>query len=427
MLNPKQKKALEEVKKGANVFITGSPGTGKSFLCNEIRNYLNSARSSFGLTAMTGSAAFLIEGRTLHSFLSIGLAKKEARDLASDVRRRPAIAEMLQGLDCLIIDEVSMLGSKLFEKVDIFLRLIRHTTESFGGIQMIFIGDFCQLSPINDEYCFTHPVWNKLNLVTVFLIELVRQKGDQKFQSILQEIRFGQVSNKTFDTLQNLSTTVFSSEVQPTKLYCTRASVETINDKHYDLLKTMRMSYPVRNLKKGFHSVSNHPENIEIREGCQVVLTYNLCPENGLVNGTRGLVQQTHVESVVILDTRGRTHTITYVQRKDETGQVLFGFMPLKLAWALTVHRSQGMTLDCVEMDLGTSVFANGQAYTALSRAKDMSSIKILDLCKKSLELCDPKVVKFYSECGGFDDVVMKSRTSVEEDLVSALEEKLDI
>ena len=409
-LNTEQQMAIDAFKKGNNIFLTGPAGTGKSVTLKEIIKYCNNNNINFGVTATTGTAAFLIGGKTLHSYLGIGLAKDSAEEIYKFVRYKlKHIADKLRNLSVLIIDEISMLDTELFNKISEYLCFIRKSNKAFGGLQLILTGDFCQLEPVQGEFCFNSNIWPLLNLQTIYLHKLIRQDGDKEFQKMLSKLRYGICSERTFNKLLELKNTTFG-DVKPTKLYPYNIDVDKINKQEYDKLitsgaemKKYITKYPLitsknkDKIEKWIKSIEL-PEFVELCVGAQVMVIANIDQDNGIVNGTRGVVIELKDKSVFIKRVNGLIHEVKFHKNTDSLDPTFCAeFIPLKLAYAITHHKSQGATLDAIEIDIGTKVFAAGQAYTAISRARDLNSIKIVAISKKSF-IANKDVLEFYKK-----------------------------
>jgi DNA replication protein DnaC len=408
-LNFEQASALKSFKSGKNIFLTGPAGTGKSVTLSKIKDHCESSGLKFGITATTGTSAFLIGGKTIHSFLGVGLAKESAEQIFEYVRYKLShIAKKLRELQVLVIDEISMLDLELFDKISEYLCYMRKNKKPFGGLQIVLTGDFCQLEPVSGDYCFSSPIWSKLNLKTIYLHKLIRQDGDLVFQSMLKKLRYGKCSQKTYDTLSALSTKDFG-DIKPTILYPRNYDVDKINKLESEKLiasNAKRMKYELeypklsKNKEKTIRWIKSLdlPEVIEFSVGDQIVITANIDQDMGIVNGTRGVIVDVKTRSAIIKKINGNIIEIKYhksicVEDKD----VYVCYIPLKLAYALSIHRSQGMTLDAIEIDIGSKIFAAGQAYTALSRAQSLSSVKIKSISKKSF-IVNPSVIEFYKK-----------------------------
>uniref|UniRef100_A0A6C0KD65 AAA+ ATPase domain-containing protein n=1 Tax=viral metagenome TaxID=1070528 RepID=A0A6C0KD65_9ZZZZ len=406
-MNTLQESAVAACQSGRNVFITGPPGTGKSYTLNYIISYFRSERKQLGITASTGCAAVLINGTTVHSFLKIGLGKGTAIALAQNTHKKQKMkAQQLAKLEVLIIDEISMIDAGLLSKIDAYMKIMKGSEEPFGGTQIILVGDFYQLAPVNGKYSFEDPVWDSLKLKVIKLTECVRQSGDAPFQKLLGEIREGVVTTETMETLANCNGPEDTGGVEYTKLYSRNTNVDKINEEYYEGLRGQVKPSEIKTFKH------TERDTIDLCAGCQVMVTHNIDIASHLVNGTKGIVlvvnsekratkivegkRQTTINTanVVIRTLNGRTHTIEMLSIKNDNKS--YTIMPLKYAWATTIHKSQGATIDLLEIDLGTSIFAYGQAYTALSRARSMDSLKISDLSKRSFKT-DKKVIDFYT------------------------------
>jgi ATP-dependent DNA helicase PIF1 len=392
-MNPEQQLALNDVAKGHNIFITGGAGVGKSYLVGEI---VKSTKKNIGVCAMTGCAALLINGATLHSYLAIGLATDPAKVLANKVRKFVTIVQRIIDLDILLIDEVSMLNDELFEKVYEFLQLVRKNTKPFGGVQMIFVGDPFQLAPVDGNYCFTSKLWNDIKVHT--LTQNMRQAGDQEFKDLLDRVRWGKCSPEDLGSLQKLKTTTFPDGIIPTRLYSKNINVDAINQSELNKLSTEPREYVAIHLNessKKWATSNKIPEKSLFKIGAQVMCTRNI-PLLGLVNGSRGVITAFESDSVVIRLLNGEIVRLTYVTVTPfDNPYISVQFLPLKLAWAITIHSSQGMTIDALEVDLGRDIFACGQAYTGLSRAKSLSTVRVTSVLASSF-VTNPIIKKLF-------------------------------
>lgn len=421
-LNDEQRMVLTRVREGRNIFLTGGAGVGKSYTVKHIINYAHTTGRKIGVCGMTGSAAILIDGTTLHSYMGIGLAKESVDYLVRRIQRFPETCSKLRSLDMLLIDEVSMMNNDLFDKVSDILGIIRkRTKEPFGGVQMVLVGDMYQLQPIEGTYCFMAKGWAPASFDVFLLKTNMRQKDDEVFKNMLDRLRLGKCSKNDFKVLQGLSDTVFPEGVVPTRLYSRNADVEKINEEELAKICTNGTSvYDVKykgdsekrqRSKKWAESMKLSSTKICV--GAQVVLTRNQSIEEGLVNGSRGVVTGIFTSGVTVKFVNGlHTKIEYYTLRVGPDGNTLMGggsgedgggsvvelsYLPLKLAWAISIHASQGMTLDALEINLGDSVFACGQAYTGLSRARNMASVRIVDVVPTAFKT-HISVAEFYKD-----------------------------
>lgn len=405
-MNAEQQAAFNEVQKGSNIFLTGSAGTGKSFTLNAIVRWARSKGLDVAVTASTGCAAYLLSGRTIHSYLGIGLAKKSAKELYDYIKhKKPFILSKLRSLDVLVIDEISMINEELLSKISEFLGLVRGSSKAFGDIQIILSGDFAQLPSIEGTYCFHSKEWKRAAIITHNLVVLMRQNNDERLREILEELRWGMCSNNTIQTLTGLKHTKFPSGIIPTVLYSMNVDVEKVNNKKFTALlekgadhRTYKTTYAPHVHVKEWASSIKIADAIHLCVGAQVVLTWNLSQADGLINGSRGVVTHVTDKGPKVKFTSGVDVVIEpYKIVQDDNPDSWISFVPLKLAYALTVHKSQGMTLDAVVLDLGDSIFEYGQAYTALSRVRNLESIRILNVKAKSFKT-HKDVLAFYGK-----------------------------
>ncbi|GFN95027.1 ATP-dependent DNA helicase pif1 [Plakobranchus ocellatus] len=406
-LTAEQNRVIEMVKQGKSIFFTGSAGTGKSFLLKRIIGALP-PNHTFA-TASTGAAACHIGGTTLHSFAGIGSGNgslKQCIELASRAR----VAQQWRACRHLIIDEISMVDADLFEKLETVARMVRKCDKPFGGIQLILCGDFLQLPPVTKpgetrRFCFQSEAWHNSVDTTTQLTEVKRQ-NDQTFIDILQKIRKGLCPEPVVNTLLATSKHCIDKEgVLATKLCTHKADVEEINISKLKLIQSESKLFTSVDSDQVYTSQLNSlcpvQAYLELKVGAQVMLCKNLDVQRGLVNGARGVVigyENSKNAYPIVKFLCGVTEPVKparWVFRVGGGNTIIRKQIPLKLAWAISIHKSQGMTLDCVEISLG-KVFEVGQAYVALSRAKNLAGLRVLDF-ERSCVKADPTVLNFYS------------------------------
>ncbi|HEY5268221.1 MAG TPA: PIF1 family DEAD/DEAH box helicase [Candidatus Saccharimonadales bacterium] len=398
-----QKQALNILKLGHNVFLTGAAGSGKTHLLNQYIKYLRSNQVIVGITASTGIAATHMNGKTIHSWAHLGIKDElTASDLSRIVNREDYKTKLLN-TKVLIIDEVSMLHHFRFDMVNQVLQKVHQNDLAFGGIQVILCGDLFQLPPVTrgnqmTKYINDSDVWNKMNIKICYLTEQYRQDGGD-FLQLLDEIRHNDVSEYSSEKLQERMHKDIDMNIQPTKLYTHNIDVDSINDTELDKLSTedhlyQMVSHGDKNLVKPLIDNCLAPNELHIRKGAVVMFVQNNFSK-GYVNGTLGEVvgfsKEGNYPTVKTLNGK-IINAIPASWRIEEGEEVVAEItqVPLRLAWAITVHKSQGMTLDAAQIDLSRA-FVSGMGYVALSRVKSLDGIKLLGINSIALRV-DPRV-----------------------------------
>lgn len=395
-LSDSQRKAYDAVCEGHNVFITGPAGTGKSHLIQTIVNYATRNFKNVQCCAMTGCAAFLLKSKakTLHSWSGIGINNKSDNDIVQHIKNTIYKAQRWRKVDMLIIDEVSMMSDSLFELIDKIGKSIRRNNHPFGGIQVILSGDFYQLAPMNDKkYCFQSPLWYENMTFQIELKKIFRQR-EKRFTKILNQIRRGKISRKSYDLLCkyiNRDRSDLKNGIKPTILFPRKFQVERLNKTNMRKLKTpsrifdYKITYSQTTKTKTVKTEENNmikngpfESSLELKEGAQVMCIANLDVEKGICNGSTGII--TRFDSFsgcpVVQFNSGIVRTIKpHAWYSESNKGVTIHQIPLVAAWAITIHKSQGATLDLVEIDCGNSIFADGQMYVALSRVKSLDGL----------------------------------------------------
>lgn len=400
-----QAEALAIMKTGANVFLTGNPGSGKTYLVNQYIEYLRSHGVKPAITASTGIAATHIGGRTIHSWSGIGIRNElTGRDI-SGIARNHAVARRIEANVPLIIDEISMLDARVLGMVDRVLKKLRGNYLPFGGRQVIFTGDFFQLPPVSragepqSRFAFEAENWFDASPQVLYLTEQHRQ-SDEQFSRILAAIRADDFQEGHHRDL--LSRLVEGDQAAPgaTRLYSHNRNVDALNERELSRLKGSEHVFKMSGsgkpkLVEGLKKNCLSPERLALKAGAVVMFTRNDF-EAGYVNGTLGKVVGFDDESGWP-EVRTRAGKLVVAEpmdwsiEEDEEIVATITQVPLRLAWAITIHKSQGMSMDAAVMDL-SRVFEFGQGYVALSRVRSLEGLHLLGLNERAW-MVHPEVI----------------------------------
>jgi len=395
-----QGEALDILKLGHNVFLTGSAGSGKTFLLNGYIDFLRKkgAYSRIGISASTGIAATHINGITIHSWAGIGIKDKLFNSDLNKILKKKNLKNRFKKTKILIIDEVSMLHSFRLDMVDKVCRAFKENSLPFGGLQVILCGDFFQLPPVsgdgkNADFIDKSEIWENMDLKICYLHEQHRHE-DRTLTNVLNDIRANRVGENTLEPLRKRYKKDISKLLAITKLYTHNADVDTINCRELQKLEGKSKIYETtskgnRNLVEFLKRACLAPEKLVLKTGAVVMFVKNSF-EKGYTNGTLGKVVSFDGRGMPLVKTfRGRNITAEQEEwRIEEDGKIkaMIYQIPLRLAWAITVHKSQGMTLDAAEMDLSKS-FVEGMGYVALSRVKSLEGLRLMGLNKIAMEV----------------------------------------
>jgi nucleoside-triphosphatase THEP1 len=407
-----QNEALNILKTGANVFLTGEPGSGKTHTVNEYIDYLHSYNIEPAITASTGIAATHIGGMTIHSWSGIGIKNKLDKYDLDKIAGSEHISKRLRRTKILIIDEVSMLSAETLSMVDAVCREVKQSSEPFGGLQVVFVGDFFQLPPIvrmsrEEDYqgllieespiarfACDSPAWERARPIVCYLTEQHRQ-DDRIFLSILSSIRSNDFDEEHMGHIEKRKISHGSAPAGIPKLFSHNADVDRVNDDTLSKIesetRTFQMSSQgapalVAALIKGCLS----PEKLTLKAGASVMFTKNN-PREGFVNGTLGTVigfsrtsghPQVKTKNGMTIEVA----PLEWVVEENGVVRARIVQVPLRLAWAITVHKSQGMSLDAAVMDL-SQVFEFGQGYVALSRVRRLSGLHLLGWNQRTFQV----------------------------------------
>ena len=403
MLSLSQQKAFSSFEKGENLFLSGEAGSGKSFLIKHFQKYATDQGKKIQVTAMTGCAALLLnKATTLHSWAGIGIGTGTIPKMISNIKKYNKLKKWLE-TDILVIDEISMMSKKLFDILDEIGKKLRKNKKPFGGIQLVCSGDFHQLPPVEDEFCFESDLWNITFQSQVILVENFRQKGDIAYQTILNEIRQGTISPESCKLLIECTKKVSKSDIKPTLLYPTKKYADQVNQFENLTLDTEgtiynkmyqsgEMAYILAELEK---QKGMFEETITLKIGSQVMCIANLDQEAEIVNGSQGVIIGFDKGNPIVKFNKATRTIEPHIWKNDKYEDYGIQQIPLILSWAITIHKAQGITLDEACINIGSSVFEYGQTYVALSRIKTLDGlyIKSLDISKIK---ANPKVIAFY-------------------------------
>jgi ATP-dependent DNA helicase PIF1 len=400
-----QEDALSILKLGVNVFLTGEPGSGKTHTINRYIDWLRERSVEPSVTASTGIAATHVHGMTIHSWSGIGIKKNVSDWDVEMIASKEKTAERIMRAKILIIDEISMLDADTLESVDKVLRTLRHPvmqeSQPFGGLQVIFVGDFFQLPPVSRgdraNFAFTSAAWRDANPVVCYLSEQHRQE-DKKFLELLNAMRLGGVNTSHRDIIRS-RLNVEAKEVA-TRLHTHNAEADRINEESLSKIdekaKVFEMtSRGARSLVDSLKENCLSPERLTLKEGAAVMFTRNNF-DAGYVNGTLGTVKGFANSGYPIVKTKsGKTIEVEPAEWTIQDGNKILARItqvPLRLAWAITVHKSQGMSLDSAIIDLSRA-FEYGQGYVALSRVRSLEGLYLEGFNDRALML-HPDVIR---------------------------------
>lgn len=392
-----QGEALMILKTGANVFLTGEPGSGKTHTINTFVEWLRNSGIEPTATAATGIAATHVGGMTLHSWSGIGISESLSRADVDRIASKEHIARRIQKAKVLIIEEISMLSAATFEMADAVCREVRRVDKPFGGLTVILVGDFFQLPPISRggevKFAYASVVWRDLSLLTAYLTDQYRQ-DDTEFLGVLSAIRSGNVEEFHYEELMTRHRDPAELPLDAPKLFSHNADVDRINAAELAKLKGTAKKFNmnskgkdsfVEGLKRGCLS----PETLELKEGAAVMFTKN-SPQGKFVNGTLGVVIGWGADGMPIVQTKDGLNITTEPMewQLEEQGKVRASIsqIPLRLAYAMTVHKSQGMSMDAAIIDL-SKAFEYGQGYVALSRVRRLSGVFLIGMNARALEV----------------------------------------
>ena len=457
--SPEQKQALELFSKGSNMFLTGPGGTGKTHLIHEFVKHAKAAGKNIQVCALTGCAALLLQcgAMTIHSWSGIRLAKGPTNNIIDGVIKNRRAVKHWKNTDILIIDEVSMMSRKIFDILEYCGRYIRGNGKAFGGIQIVFSGDFFQLGPIAEpnfpesgEFCFESPKWfSVFPLAQHIQLKKIFRQNDPVYIDILAQVRKGNISDENIDVLQKYVKKEYNPEEHNncalTKLFPVRSRAEFVNqmmfdkidapEQHYSLVKKTNLTIHIESGKsidfrilcmcesltlseidaEILQLINNSPAvpELKLKVGAAVMCTVNIDLEMGICNGSQGvvieLVGEHHAPRVKF--TNGVTLLMgLHHWQSDDFPVIAIAQYPLCLAWALTIHKIQGASLEMGQVDIGQAIFEYGQTYVALSRIRSLEGLYLSSFHANRIK-AHPKVLEFYQKIDDYARREVASKT----------------
>ncbi len=406
-----QKEAFIILESGHNVLLTGPAGSGKTFLLNKYIAYLKKKEIGVAVTASTGIAATHIGGRTIHSWAGIGIKDSLSPRELQVLSKKSYLKKQFEKTKVLIIDEISMLHAHRLDMIDDVCQTFKQNSLPFGGLQIVMSGDFFQLSPISRgqdeaEFVYKANVWPEMDVRICYLDEQHRQ-NDKKMTNILTRLRQNKLEAKTIALLESRLNIKPKSGIKPVRLYTHNADVDSINQVELNKIKAEEFSFRMtgegeKKLMKTLKKNCLAPENLALKQGALVMFVKNKFKDNKVVyvNGTMGVVIGFDDDKFPLVRLNSGEEILVTPDSWtiDDENKILakINQIPLRLAWAITVHKSQGMTLEAAEIDLSKS-FGYGMGYVALSRLTSLDGLYLAGINEMAYRL-DPQVAAYDQE-----------------------------
>ena len=450
--NELEKEIIHQVfNKKRNIYLSGPGGCGKSYLSvNVIKKYANETKTNIALTSTTGVSALSIGATTIHRWSGIKLGKEAFIVIVTNIRKNKECFKRWCDTKILIIDEVSMLGLKTFELLDKVGRNIRENDSPFGGLTLVLSGDFLQLPPVQDDFVFESELWDEMN-IKYFRLKEPKRYPDINHFNMLQRIRLGKQTQDDIKALKKRCDSYIDyigsgserkEEIKPTRIFSLKKDVEKHNLDELAKLTGDPIGYnsidkfAVKKGKKGENEKKDVlspkevldyteyldtviPRRLSFKAGAQVMLTYNLSVEIGLVNGSRGVIKSCEQDGINVLFKNGITTKIAYNMWEFDDGKVkmIRYQLPLMLAWAISVHKCQGASLDYAILDLGSSIFSPGMSYVSLSRVRTLSGIYLSSFVPQKL-YANEKALDFEETMEALESVDEENNKNVDVEII---------
>lgn len=416
-LSDTQRLAFSKFRSGESLLILGSAGTGKSRLIKEFQKYIkrNDQSKTMYITSTTGISAYNISGITINSFMGIGTGDAPIEVLLKRLRYKIGIKDRIRRTDILVIDEISMMSANLFEKINVIFQTLRKSRLPFGGIQLILTGDFLQLETIfsnsnpDNRFIIESELFKRMFAKsTVVLKENFRQRSDNKYIDILMRIRRAEQTNADILQLKNRLLKGDEQKGDIVHLVSSNWKAQQINTERLASINSPESYYETVYVKTGDKDTcellqrelqsqfsQRGIETVALRRGCRVLLIKNLDVSNGLVNGSIGTVEDLFTEGVKVKFDNGVTQIINRVEWEIEldNARVVLQQIPLMLAYSITIHKSQSLSLDNAVLDLA-DCFCNHMVYVALSRVRSLSGLYLKSFNPKKITV-NPKLLEF--------------------------------
>lgn len=435
----KQNEALKILKSGHNVYLTGAAGSGKTYLLNKFIRHLAEQKVNVAVTASTGIAATHMNGITIHAWSGIGILRTAAVSQIQAIAKKKRLEKKYINTEVLVIDEISMLDADRLDLLDQLARFIRKNQEPFGGMQVVLCGDFFQLPPVKrpDEplprFAFKSSVWDAMQLKVCYLDEQHRQEDDI-LTRILNAIRNGSTNDALTNYLNKVVAANLSSDSgKGVRLYPRNLNVDAENERELSKLPGEPHVYQTQSegipeFAKALSKNCLAPEQLLLKKGAAVMFVKNNF-ESGYVNGTLGRVSgfnEEHYPVVTLLNGR-KIVAEPATWSVEENGKTLATNkqIPLRLAWAITVHKSQGMTLEAAQIDL-RQCFEVGMGYVAFSRVRSLSGLKLLGFNQLALRV-NEEILSFDKELKKQSDLALQEMLSKKQETAKATPQDFSI